>query len=79
MSRELIAYVLPWLVDHPEEAEITEVEGDRPGETIIEISVHPDDMGKVIGRRGRVIQSLRVLAKAAGQRAGTSYGVEVVD
>lgn len=79
MSRALLEYVTPWLVDHPEDVEITEVEGDREGDVVIELAVHPDDMGKIIGRRGRIIQSLRILAKAAAQRSGGNVGVEVVD
>ena len=77
MTRQLIEFVGPWLVDHPDEIEVTEVEDDRG--VVIEVSVHPDDMGKIIGKRGRVIRSLRTLAKAAGQRAGENVTVEVVD
>jgi predicted RNA-binding protein YlqC (UPF0109 family) len=43
------------------------------------LSVNPEDMGKLIGRRGRIIQSLRVLARAAQGRDGGSVLVEVVD
>ena len=78
MTRELVEYVVPWLLDHPEDIEITEAEGDR-GATVLEVSVHPDDMGKIIGKRGRIIRSLRLLARAAGQRDGNSIFVEVVD
>lgn len=78
MSRELLEYTVPWLVDHPEDIEITEVEGERGG-SVLELSVHPDDVGKVIGKRGRIIRSLRALAKAAGQKQGASVNVEVVD
>ena len=78
MSRELLEYAVPWLVDHPDEVEITEVEGEQGG-SILELSVHPDDIGKVIGKRGRIIRSLRALAKAASQKQGTSVSVEVVD
>ena len=78
MSRALLEYVTEWLVDNPDEVEIAEVEGDR-GATVIEISVHPDDVGKMIGKRGRIIRSLRALARAAGQRDGQTILVEVVD
>ena len=78
MSRALLEYVTEWLVDNPEEVEIAEVEGDR-GATVLEISVHPDDVGKMIGKRGRIIRSLRALARAAGQREGQTVLVEVVD
>ncbi len=77
MSRELIEYVAPWLVEHPDEVEIEAIETERG--TVFEISVHPDDVGKIIGKRGRIIRSLRTLAKASGQSDGESITVEVVD
>jgi predicted RNA-binding protein YlqC (UPF0109 family) len=77
VTRELVDFVGPWLVDHPEDIEVTEVEDERG--VVLEVSVHPDDMGKIIGKRGRLIRSLRVLAKAAGQRQGRNIMVEVVD
>jgi predicted RNA-binding protein YlqC (UPF0109 family) len=78
MTRELIDYLVPWLVDNPDEVEVAEVEGEN-GATVLEINVHPEDMGKIIGKRGRIIRSLRVLARAAGQRDGNTVLVEVVD
>ena len=78
MTRALIKYLGPWLLDKPESLEIEEVEGER-GETVLELTVDPEDMGKIIGKRGRIIRSLRVLARAAGQRDGDSVFVEVVD
>jgi uncharacterized protein len=78
MSRAMLEYAVPWLVDHPDDVEIQEHESEQGG-TILELSVHPDDVGKVIGKRGRIIRSLRALAKAAGQKQGSSVSVEVVD
>ena len=78
MTRAFLEYVTPWLVDHPEEVEVTEVEGDEDS-LVLELTVHPDDVGKVIGRRGRIIRAIRSLAKAAGQKQGTSVSVEVID
>ncbi|CAN5556856.1 KH domain-containing protein [soil metagenome] len=78
MSRALIDYVAPWLVDHPEELNVLEIEGENDA-LILEVSVHPDDVGKIIGRRGRIIRSLRALAKAAGQRDDRPVTIEVVD
>ena len=78
MSRELIEYVASWLLDHPDEVEIEEVEGER-GTTVYEVTVNPEDMGKIIGRRGRIIRSIRALARAAAQGEGRSVMVEVVD
>jgi uncharacterized protein len=78
MSRALLDYVLPWLIDHPEELSIEEVEGEREG-IVYEISVHPEDVGKIIGKRGRIIRSLRTLARAGSQRGGKNVMVEVID
>lgn len=78
MTRELLEYIGPWLVDNPEDVQITEVEGDR-GATVLEVTVNPEDMGKLIGKRGRIIRSIRTLARAAGQRDGQNVMVEVVD
>lgn len=78
MSRALIEYLGPWLLDHPEALEINEVEGER-GETVLELSVDPEDMGKIIGKRGRIIRSIRSLARAAATSEGDNVMVEVVD
>jgi predicted RNA-binding protein YlqC (UPF0109 family) len=78
MTRALVEYLGPWLLDEPDEMEINETEGDR-GAIVLEISVAPDDMGKIIGKRGRIIRSIRALARAAGQRDDRSVMVEVVD
>lgn len=77
MSRELLEYVVPWLVDNPEAITIEEVEDDRDA-TVLELTVDPEDVGKVIGKRGRIIRALRTLAKAA-QGEGGNIMVEVVD
>ena len=78
MTRALVEYLGPWLLDEPDEMEINEAEGDR-GAMVLEISVAPDDMGKIIGKRGRIIRSIRARARAAGQRDDRSVMVEVVD
>lgn len=78
MSRELIEYVGGWLLDYPDELVIEELEGDD-GALVFEISVHPDDMGKIIGKRGRIIHAVRSLARAASQRDGRHVLVEVAD
>ena len=78
MTRAFLDYVTPWLVDNPDDVEVTEVEAED-GSLVLELTVHPDDVGKIIGRRGRIIRSLRTLSKAAGQKQGTSVSVEVID
>jgi uncharacterized protein len=78
VSRELIEYVGQWLLDHPGDLTVDEVEGGD-GALILELSVHPEDMGKIIGKRGRIIHALRSLARAASQRDGRPVLVEVAD
>ena len=50
--KELLTYIAQNLVEHPDSVTVTEIAG--AGETILELRVHPDDMGKVIGRQGRI-------------------------
>jgi predicted RNA-binding protein YlqC (UPF0109 family) len=78
MSAELVRYLGEWLLDHPGELSIEELTGDE-NTVVYEVRVHPEDMGKIIGKRGRIIQSIRTLARAAAVRDGQQVLVEVVD
>jgi len=73
----LVDSVVRPLVNHEEDLEITS--HDEEGTTIIEISVNEEDAGKVIGRQGRVIKSIRTLARAAASRNGMQVEVEIID
>ena len=75
--KELLTYMIQNLVDHPDEVSVTERE--TAGETIYEVRVADGDMGKVIGRQGRIIKEVRVLMKAVAQRQGKKVSVEVLD
>ena len=77
MSRELLDYLAPWLLDEPDEMVVTEAEGER-GALIYEVKVAPDDAGKIIGRRCRIIRAIRTIARAANRDSGPVM-VEVVD
>ena len=74
---QLLTYVAQNLVEHPEQVSVTEVEGD--GETVLELRVAPEDMGKVIGRQGRIAKEIRVLIRSVAQRSGKRVSVEIVD
>lgn len=73
----LVDSVVRPLVNHEEDLEITS--HDEEGTTVIEISVNEEDAGKVIGRQGRVIKSIRTLARAAASRNGMQVEVEILD
>ena len=73
----LVECVVRPLVDYEEDLEITSREDE--GVLFIEISVNEEDAGKVIGRQGRVIKSIRTLARAAASRNGARVEVEILD
>lgn len=76
-TRAVLEYIVTALVDEPDAIEI---DADERGRRI-ELSVHvaPDDMGKVIGKRGRVVQAMRTVVRAAAARDGMEADVDVVD
>ncbi len=77
MTTEVLTYIARALVDHPDDVTVEAVEDD--GETVLELRVHPDDMGKVIGKRGRTAKAIRTMVKAAATREGSAATVEIVE
>ena len=75
--KELLTYIAQNLVDHPDEVQVTEREAD--GETVFEVRVAEGDMGKIIGRQGRIVKEIRVLMRAVAQRHGKTVSVEIMD
>ena len=75
--KELLTYLIQNLVDRPDEVSVTEREG--AGGTVFEVRVADGDMGKVIGRQGRIIKEVRILMRAVAQRKGKKVTVEVLD
>ena len=74
--KELLTYVAQNLVEHSEAVSVTESHTD---ETVLELRVAPEDMGKVIGRQGRIAKEIRTLMRSVAQRKGTRVSVEIVD
>ena len=74
--KELLLYMAQNLVDHPDQVTVTEIPGD---ETVLELRVAPEDMGKVIGRQGRIAKEIRTIIKSVAQRRGEHVSVEIVD
>ena len=75
--KELLLYLARSLVDEPDKVTVTEYEGD--GETIYELRVAPGDMGKVIGRHGKIAKEIRTLMRSVAVRQGTRVSVDIVD
>ena len=75
--KELLTYIVRNLGDHPDEVSVTEREAG--GETVFEVRVADGDMGKVIGRQGRIVKEIRILMKAVAQRKGKKVSVEILD
>ena len=75
--KELLLYMAKNLVDDPEAVTVTEVP-EKDG-TVLELHVAPGDMGKVIGRQGRIAKEIRTIVKTVAQRTGEKITVEIVD
>ena len=73
--KELVEVMAKALVEHPEEVIVTETE--KNGETIIELKVSPSDMGKVIGKQGRIAKAIRSVVKAASSKEENKVVVEI--
>ena len=74
--RDLVEYVARSLVTQPELVRVTEVEDN--GVLVIQLQVAPEDMGKVIGRQGRIANALRSLLKVASMRQGRRCVLEIL-
>ena len=65
--KDLLLYMAKSLVDDPDSVTVTEVEGET---TVLELRVAPEDMGKLIGRQGRIAKEIRTIIKSVAQRTG---------
>jgi len=74
--KELVEFIAKALVDKPDQVEVKETETESI--TIIEIRTAPEDAGKVIGREGRIANSIRAIAKAAAARQNKKVTVEIL-
>jgi uncharacterized protein len=73
--KELIETIVKALVDHPDEVQITEVERDDA--ITYQLSVHSDDMGKVIGKQGRIAKAIRTVVHAASSNHNKRIYLEI--
>ena len=75
--KELLLYMAKNLVDDPDSVTVTET-ADEEGK-VLELHVAPGDMGKVIGRQGRIAKEIRTIVKTVAQRTGEKVSVDIVD
>lgn len=73
--KELVEVMAKALVEHPEEISVTETE--KNGELLVELKVAPSDMGKVIGKQGRIAKAIRSVVKAAASKEEKKVTVEI--
>ncbi len=76
--KELLEYMVKELVDSPDDVEIEEVEEDEKT-VIFNLKVAEDDLGKVIGKKGRTANALRIVVRAASAKRGKSSIVKIID
>lgn len=75
--KELVEEIAKALVDHPEGVRVNAVEGSQV--TVLELRVHPEDLGKVIGRQGRTAKAIRTLLGAAGMKLHKRFTLEILE
>lgn len=75
--KELVEAIAKALVDNPDEVKVRAVEGEQV--TVLEIRVHPTDLGKVIGRQGRTAKAIRTLLGAAGTKLRKRFTLEIIE
>ncbi|HUM56819.1 MAG TPA: KH domain-containing protein [Bacillota bacterium] len=73
---ELVEVIARSLVDDPDAVEVTETTDNNT--TVVQLKVSPDDMGKVIGKQGRIAKALRTVVKAAATKSGKKVVVEII-
>ena len=74
--KDLVEVIAKSLVDHPEEVVVTQTEESNA--ILVELKVSPSDMGKVIGKQGRIAKAIRSVVKAASSKDNTRVDVEIV-
>ncbi len=75
--KELVEYIARALVDHPDDVSVRVVEGERT--KVLELKVHPEDMGQVIGKQGRTAKAIRTLLSAAATKEKLRAVLEIVE
>jgi len=77
MEKDLIMYIAQSLVDEPESVSVIESEGDKS--TVLELRVAQNDIGKVIGKYGRIAKAMRTVLSASSTKSGKRYSLEILE
>jgi predicted RNA-binding protein YlqC (UPF0109 family) len=75
--KELVEAIVKALVDNPDQVEVRPVESEQS--TVLELRVHPSDLGKVIGKQGRTARSIRIILGAAGMKLKRHFTLEILE
>ena len=75
--KDLVEVIAKSLVDNPQEVHVNEIQGEQ--DLVLELRVAPEDMGKVIGKQGRVAKAIRTVVKAAALNEDKKVAVEIID
>lgn len=75
--KELVSYIAKALVDFPEQVEVHQIEGEKT--TILELKVASEDLGKVIGKQGRIAQAMRTVVRAAATKMNKRAVLEILE
>ena len=76
-ERELVEQIVKALVDYPEDISLKVVEGEKS--TILELKVRPEDIGKIIGKKGRIAKAIRTIVSAIAVKNGRRVILEILD
>ena len=74
--KELVEFIVKTIVSNPDQVKVTQE--DEDGRTILRLEVAPEDKGMVIGRHGRVVESIRVLLRVAAVKQGARANLEII-
>ena len=77
MEKDLVEYIVKSLVDKPDEVSVNVIEGEQS--TILELKVASDDVGKVIGKQGRIANAISVILSASATKGGKRGVLEILD
>jgi len=77
VEKDLVEYIAKTLVDDPSEVLVNQIEGEKS--TILELRVAPEDLGKVIGKHGRIAKAIRTVLSASSTKTGKRVVLEILD